>query len=289
MCIRDRLMVGQEMLTRPRLLCCDEPTSGLDSATACVVVEALRDLARERRVAVVASIHQPSSRLFLLFDELLLLRKGGLTYRGSTSDAGDAFAGAPFHLPCPAAYSAPDWLMEIVVENKVDSDDEKKRVLDERYGPATLPPRTEPLRSLRAQKRRQRYAAPLTEQIAVLSRRSWKAVAPKVFKRSSLLLHGGNATLGELEKARKTTLRLSVTDLTRGRHAWLDATNMNNVSVARAGARITFAVPLAGRAAACRSPLESARAAGCAPDPPADFRAGARRTGRGKRLSLIHI
>ena len=67
---RKRLMVGQEMLTRPRLLCCDEPTSGLDSATACVVVEALRDLARERRVAVVASIHQPSSRLFLLFDEL---------------------------------------------------------------------------------------------------------------------------------------------------------------------------------------------------------------------------
>ncbi|CAH0380378.1 unnamed protein product [Pelagomonas calceolata] len=195
---RKRLMVGQEMLTRPRLLCCDEPTSGLDSATACVVVEALRDLARERRVAVVASIHQPSSRLFLLFDELLLLRKGGLTYRGSTADAGDAFAGAPFHLPCPAAYSAPDWLMEIVVENKVDSDDEKKRVLDERYGPSTLPPRTEPLRSLRAQKRRQRYAAPLTEQIAVLSRRSWKAVAPKVFKRSSLLLHGGNATLAGL-------------------------------------------------------------------------------------------
>ena len=98
---------------------------------------------------------------------------------------------------------------------------------------------------------------------------------------------GGNATLGELEKARKTTLRLSVTDLTRGRHAWLDATNMNNVSVARAGARITFAVPLAGRAAACRSPLESARAAGCAPDPPADFRAGARRAGLvGRALRL---
>ena len=54
------------------------------------------------------------------------------------------------------------------------------------------------MRSLRAQKRRQRYAAPLTEQIAVLSRRSWKAVAPKVFKRSSLLLHGGNATLAGL-------------------------------------------------------------------------------------------
>ena len=44
---------------------------------------------------------------------------------GSTAGAGDAFPMAPFHLPCPAAYSAPDWLREIVVENKVDSDDEK--------------------------------------------------------------------------------------------------------------------------------------------------------------------
>ncbi len=52
-------MVGQEMLTNPRLLCCDEPTSGLDSTTACVVVEALRDLAKARNVAVVASIHEP--------------------------------------------------------------------------------------------------------------------------------------------------------------------------------------------------------------------------------------
>ena len=145
---RKRLMVGQEMLTRPTtpvLRRADErprQRHGVRRRRG-----APRPRARERRVAVVASIHQPSSRLFLLFDELLLLRKGGLTYRGSTSDAGDAFAGAPFHLPCPAAYSAPDWLMEIVVENKVDSDDEKKRVLDERYGPATLPPRTEPLRS----------------------------------------------------------------------------------------------------------------------------------------------
>ena len=107
---RKRLMVGQEMLTTPKLLCCDEPTSGLDSSTACVVVEALRDLAKAKNVAVVASVHQPSSRLFLLFHKLILLDPGtGVAYRGPTASAGAAFADAPFDRPCPAAYSASDW------------------------------------------------------------------------------------------------------------------------------------------------------------------------------------
>jgi hypothetical protein len=53
---------------------------------------------------------------------------------------------------------------------------------------------------------------------------------------------GANVTLGELEVKRKTTLRLSVTDLTRGRHAWLDAANMRDVPVARA-VRASSAVP----------------------------------------------
>jgi len=192
---RKRLMVGQEMLTKPRLLCCDEPTSGLDSMTACVVVDALRDLARQRRVAVVASIHQPSSRLFLMFDEMVLLRKGGLAYRGPTKGAGDAFAEAPFFFPCPSAYSAPDWMMEVVVEGHVDADAAKVAALDERYGPATLPPRDGPLKSLKATRRRQRYAAPLSEQVAVLARRSWRAVKPLVLKKTSLVLHIGNSTL----------------------------------------------------------------------------------------------
>ncbi|CAH0370197.1 unnamed protein product [Pelagomonas calceolata] len=173
--LKEKLERVDETLKLLRLESCAEtPVGGMGGKTISAVVAPLSPL---RRVTIAAKGRSYLQRL-----------DGGTLA---------APAGAPFHLPCPAAYSAPDWLMEIVVENKVDSDDEKKRVLDERHGPST-PPRTEPLRSLRAQKRRQRYAAPLTEQIAVLSRRSWKAVAPKVFKRSSLLLHGGNATLAGL-------------------------------------------------------------------------------------------
>ena len=51
---------------------------------------------------------------------------------------------------------------------------------------------------------------------------------------------GGNATLGELEKARKTTLRLSVTDLTRGRHAWLDATRVVGLGASYGGFSMNY-------------------------------------------------
>ena len=196
---RKRLMVGQEMLTNPRLLCCDEPTSGLDSTTACVVVEALRDLAKARNVAVVASIHQPSSRLFLVFQNLLLLQKSGVAYRGPTETAGDAFAESPFDLPCPPAFSAPDWLMEIVVRGDLDaSHPTRLEALEARYGPASLAKRDAPLRSLATATRRARYAATLGEQVAVLAARSWKEVKPKILERTSLQLHCGNATIGGL-------------------------------------------------------------------------------------------
>jgi len=195
---RKRLMVGQEMLTSPRLICCDEPTSGLDSSTACAVVDALRDLARRKRVAVIASIHQPSSRLFLMFDDLYLLRKGGAVYRGPTADAGGAFAAAPFSLPTPDAYSAPDWLMEIVVDGRVFEGDARLAALGKRYGPASLPAHEGRLRELRATRRRHKFAAPLTEQVAVLARRTWRGVKGNVFKRTALMLHCGNATISGL-------------------------------------------------------------------------------------------
>ena len=49
---------------------CDEPTSGLDSAAAAAVLGAVSELARARRIAVLCTIHQPSSRLWSSFDEV---------------------------------------------------------------------------------------------------------------------------------------------------------------------------------------------------------------------------
>lgn len=79
---KKRLSIALEILTRPCLLFLDEPTSGLDSASAFFVVQTLRNIAHDGRT-VIASIHQPSSEVFALFDDLFLLSGGQTVYFGA--------------------------------------------------------------------------------------------------------------------------------------------------------------------------------------------------------------
>ena len=78
---RKRCSIGYEMITKPSLLLLDEPTSGLDSSTALKIVQLLKRQAR-RGMTVLATIHQPSSDLFMLFDRVILLSEGHTVYNG---------------------------------------------------------------------------------------------------------------------------------------------------------------------------------------------------------------
>lgn len=83
---KKRLSIALEILTRPRLLFLDEPTSGLDSASAFFVIQTLRNVARDGRT-IISSIHQPSSEVFDLFDDLFLLSGGETIYFGEAKKA----------------------------------------------------------------------------------------------------------------------------------------------------------------------------------------------------------
>ncbi|XP_044488294.1 ABC transporter G family member 21 [Mangifera indica] len=87
---RKRVSVGQEMLVNPNLLLLDEPTSGLDSTTAQRIVATLRGLARGGRT-VITTIHQPSSRLYRMFDKVVVLSEGCPIYSGLASQAMEYF------------------------------------------------------------------------------------------------------------------------------------------------------------------------------------------------------
>lgn len=83
---RKRLTLGTELVANPSILFADEPTSGLDSVSASLVISCLRKAAIQRNVTVVCTIHQPSKEVFEAFDNLLLLRKGGVcVYNGPVS------------------------------------------------------------------------------------------------------------------------------------------------------------------------------------------------------------
>lgn len=73
---RKRLAIACELAGSPSVLFLDEPTSGLDSRGALLVMRAMKRIADTGRT-VCATIHQPSSAVFEMFDDLILLKKGG--------------------------------------------------------------------------------------------------------------------------------------------------------------------------------------------------------------------
>ncbi|KAL0342841.1 UNVERIFIED_CONTAM: ABC transporter G family member 15 [Sesamum calycinum] len=108
---KKRLSIALEILTRPRLLFLDEPTSGLDSAAAFFVIQSIKNLARDGRT-VISSIHQPSSEVFALFDDLYLLSSGETVYFGEAKMAVKFFAEAGF--PCPSRRNPSDHFLRCI-------------------------------------------------------------------------------------------------------------------------------------------------------------------------------
>ncbi|CEG42384.1 atp-binding cassette superfamily [Plasmopara halstedii] len=113
---RKRLSFATEILTNPSILFVDEPTSGLDSFMAETVTAQLQQIARDGRT-VIATIHQPSSELFALFDQLYLLSDGSTVYQGKASESVNYFASLGF--PCPSLMNPTDYFMkQLVVMDK---------------------------------------------------------------------------------------------------------------------------------------------------------------------------
>jgi ABC-type multidrug transport system ATPase subunit len=84
---RKRLNVALELIREPFILFVDEPTSGLSSTDSEMVMLLLKQQARKGKLIIV-NIHQPSSAIFKLFDQLWIMDKGGRPiYTGNPLDA----------------------------------------------------------------------------------------------------------------------------------------------------------------------------------------------------------
>lgn len=114
---KKRTSIGVEMVTSPQIIFLDEPTSGLDIFSAWKVVSIMRDLAKSGRL-VLASIHQPSSEIFDLFDNAIFLESGKLIYNGRVKDMNNYFNTIKY--PCPNNYNPADHMLFLLqtIEDK---------------------------------------------------------------------------------------------------------------------------------------------------------------------------
>ena len=115
---RKRVCVGMELLLRPKLLFLDEPTSGLDSTTALSLMTLLKGMTDRNECTVVCTIHQPQTKIYNLFDNLILMKKGNMVYQGNCEAAEAYFAQAGY--PAPPKCNPADHLLDVLCIGATD-------------------------------------------------------------------------------------------------------------------------------------------------------------------------
>ena len=118
---RKRLNIGLDMIGSADVYLFDEPTSGLSSKDSEHVMEIIRSMAHNK--IVVVTIHQPSSKIFQMFNKAMLLDRGGrLVFFGSPAEMLSYFAEAEhqqhFGTPlggCPACGTTrPEFIFDVL-------------------------------------------------------------------------------------------------------------------------------------------------------------------------------
>ena len=118
---RKRLSVGMEMIMNPSIIFLDEPTSGLDTYTAYSLIKSLKNLTEEGRT-VVATIHQPSSEILRLFDDMILLNHGKIVYQGEVKNLVPYFDNIGYKCP---EYTNPSDFIFMNILNPLDLQNEE--------------------------------------------------------------------------------------------------------------------------------------------------------------------
>jgi len=107
-----RLSVALEALSSPETLFCDDVTSDLDAESARQLMTFLQHYARASGRRVVLTMHEPSSHIWELIDNVVLLSEGKLVYQGRRNQMESFFSNN--NCPCPPNFNPADHYLACV-------------------------------------------------------------------------------------------------------------------------------------------------------------------------------
>ncbi len=123
---RKRLNIALELIREPSVMFLDEPTSGLSSRDSENIMDLLKELTVKGKLIYVV-IHQPSSEIFKMFNQLLVLDNGGyLIYEGDPVAAVNYFKTCINHVKseeseCPVCGNVnPEQILNIINSQVLD-------------------------------------------------------------------------------------------------------------------------------------------------------------------------
>jgi ABC-type multidrug transport system ATPase subunit len=122
-----RLSIAVALLKKPAVLFLDEPTSGLDAASAQHIMREITRVAKEERLIIICTIHQPSTKVYNGFDQLMIMSKGRQAFVGNATAAAAYFDSIGYALP-PATNPAEHFLD--LVNADFSSSEEVDAILD---------------------------------------------------------------------------------------------------------------------------------------------------------------
>ncbi|KAG7377676.1 hypothetical protein PHYBOEH_000744 [Phytophthora boehmeriae] len=121
-----RLSIAIELLSDPSILLLDEPTSGLDSASTYNVMQFVSRLCAEGRT-VICTIHQPSSLVYDMFSNIMILTAGETVFFGPREHIIPHFAATGY--TCPTHMNPAEYFISLVNADFEGHADIKKLLL----------------------------------------------------------------------------------------------------------------------------------------------------------------
>eukprot|EP00538_Stauroneis_constricta_P011077 CAMPEP_0119551744 /NCGR_PEP_ID=MMETSP1352-20130426/4913_1 /TAXON_ID=265584 /ORGANISM="Stauroneis constricta, Strain CCMP1120" /LENGTH=649 /DNA_ID=CAMNT_0007597857 /DNA_START=239 /DNA_END=2188 /DNA_ORIENTATION=+ len=107
-----RLSIAVALLKQPTVLFLDEPTSGLDAAAASNIMQEISRVAKEENLIIVCTIHQPSTKVYNGFDQVMIMSRGRQAFSGDVDKAAPYFDRIGY--PMPDATNPAEHFLDLV-------------------------------------------------------------------------------------------------------------------------------------------------------------------------------